>query len=234
MNGPVRDPRESGGSWQRLRIRSAPCLTRPIARFGLAPASSHSAHGPRGLPSGWLVLVETDSILLSAATFAIGSAPGIIAAPIGGAVADRYPRNRVLPVAAAIKAAAFLAMGLVAIDGIASPWPIFLLVAVGGVVHSFELPATQGLITDIVPRQARMNAISVQSFGTRSLGALGALAAGGIAEIWGIPAALMSAAASILIGGSVVIFVPAMGTAISRAAGRSPGSSATPQLASVQ
>ena len=112
---------------------------------------------------GWLVLVETDSILLSAATFAIGSAPGIIAAPIGGAVADRYPRNRVLPVAAAIKAAAFLAMGLVAIDGIASPWPIFLLVAVGGVVHSFELPATQGLITDIVPRQARMNAISVQS-----------------------------------------------------------------------
>ena len=168
---------------------------------------------------GWLVLVETDSILLSAATFAIGSAPGLIAAPIGGAVADRYPRNRVLPVAAAIKAAAFLAMGLVAIDGIASPWPIFLLVAVGGVVHSFELPATQGLITDIVPRHARMNAISVQSFGTRSLGALGALAAGGIAEIWGIPAALMSAAASILIGGSVVIFVPAVGTAIGRARG---------------
>lgn len=168
---------------------------------------------------GWLVLVETDSVLLSAATFAIGSAPGIVAAPIGGAVADRYPRNRVLPVAAAIKATAFIAMGLVAIDGIASPWPIFLLVAAGGAVQSFEMPATQGLITDIVPRRARMNAISVQSFGTRASGAVGALAAGGIAELWGIPTALMAAAASILLGGSVVLFVPSMRSAIGLARG---------------
>ena len=168
---------------------------------------------------GWLVLVETDSVLLSAATFAVGSAPGIIAAPIGGAVADRYPRNRVLPLAAAVKAAAFIAMGLVAIDGIASPWPIFLLVAVGGAVHSFEMPATQGLITDIVPRDARMNAISVQSFGTRASGAVGALAAGGVAELWGIPAALISAAASILLGGSVVLFVPTIRNAIGLARG---------------
>ncbi len=168
---------------------------------------------------GWLVLVETDSVLLSAATFAIGSAPGIIAAPIGGAVADRYPRNRVIPAAASIKAMAYLAMGIVAIDGFSNPWPIFLLVAIGGIVNSFELPATQGLITDIVPRQSRMNAISVQSFGTRSLGAVGALAAGGIAEVWGIPAALITAAAAILLGGSVVAFVPSMRTAVGMARG---------------
>ena len=168
---------------------------------------------------GWLVLVETDSVLLSAATFAIGSAPGIIAAPIGGAVADRYPRNRILPIAAATKAAAYLAMALIAINGFSNPWPIFLLVAIGGVVNSFELPATQGLITDIVPRQARMNAISVQSFGTRSLGAVGALAAGGIAEFWGIPAALFAAAASILLGGSVVLFVPSVRNVIGLARG---------------
>ena len=168
---------------------------------------------------GWLVLVETDSVLLSAATFAIGSAPGIIAAPIGGAVADRYPRNRVLPVAAWIKAAAYLAMALVAIGGIASPWPIFLLVAVGGVVHSFEIPSTQGLITDIVPRHARMNAISVQSFGTRAVGAAGALSAGAIAEIWGIPAALFSSSGAIFLGASVVLFVPSVRTAIGLARG---------------
>ena len=168
---------------------------------------------------GWLVLVETDSVLLSAATFAIGSAPGIIAAPIGGAVADRYPRNRVLPVAAWIKAAAYLAMALVAIGGIASPWPIFLLVAVGGVVHSFEIPSTQGLITDIVPRHARMNAISVQSFGTRAVGAAGALSAGAIAEIWGIPAALFSSSGAIFLGALVVLFVPSVRTVIGLARG---------------
>ena len=166
---------------------------------------------------GWLVLVETNSVLLSAATFGIRSAPSLIAAPIGGAVSDRFPRNRVLRVTALMRATAILAMALVAIDGVSSPWPIFLLVAIGGVVNSFEMPAMQGLITDIVPRTARMNAISINSLGTRAVGAVGAFAAGAIAEIWGVPYALFAAMASILVGGLVLLFVPTMRTVLVRA-----------------
>ena len=157
---------------------------------------------------GWLVLVWTDSVLLSAATFALRSAPAIIAAPIGGAVADRFPRNWLLPVAAFIKGAAVLLMALVAASWSSSPWPIFVLVAVGGVVNSFEMPARQGLITDVVPPETRMNAISLHSVGLRAVSAGGAFASGLIAEFVGIPEALLAAGASILIGGAIVLFVP--------------------------
>ncbi len=166
------------------------------------------------LAVGWLVLEQTDSVLLSAATFAAGSAPGIIAAPIGGAVADRFPRNRLLPLTALIRATSILSIALVALSGFSSPWPIFVIVAFEGVVNSFDMPAKQGLITDIVPREARMNAISVHSIGTRAVAAAGALASGIIAEFVGIPAALFAAAGSVLIGGVVVVFVPTIRTTI--------------------
>ena len=166
------------------------------------------------LAVGWLVLEQTNSVLLSAATFAARSAPGIIAAPIGGAVADRFPRNRLLPLTALIMATTILMTALIALNGFSNPWPIFVLISIQGVVNSFEMPAKQGLITDIVPREARMNAIAVHSVGTRAVAAVGALASGIIAEFLGIPAALFMAAGSILIGGIVVLFVPTIQTTV--------------------
>ncbi len=160
------------------------------------------------LAVGWLVLVQTESVLLSAATFGARSAPGIIAAPIGGAVADRFPRNRVLPIAALIRACVILLMALVALRGFSNPWPIFVLIAIEGVVNSFETPATQGLITDIVPRHGRMNAISVHSVGGRAVGAVGALVSGVTAELVGIPTALLAAMGAVLVGGVIVLLVP--------------------------
>ena len=166
------------------------------------------------LAVGWLVLEQTDSVLLSAATFAAGSAPGIIAAPIGGAVADRFPRNRLLPLTAFTRAISILSIALIALSGFSNPWPIFVIVAIEGVVNSFDMPAKQGLITDIVPREARMNAISVHSVGTRAVAAGGALASGIIAEFVGIPAALFAAAGAVLLGGIVVLFVPTIRTTV--------------------
>ena len=166
------------------------------------------------LAVGWLVLEQTDSVLLSAATFAAGSAPGIIAAPIGGAVADRFPRNRLLPLTAFIRVISILSIALIALNGFSNPWPIFVLLAFEGMVNSFDMPAKQGLITDIVPREARMNAISVHSVGTRAVAAIGALASGIIAEFVGIPAALFAAAGSVLVGGIVVMFVPTIRTTV--------------------
>ena len=168
------------------------------------------------LAVGWLVLEQTDSVLLSAATFAAGSAPSIIAAPIGGAVADRFPRNRLLLLTALIRATSILLIALVALSGFSNPWPIFVIVAFEGVVNSFDMPAKQGLITDIVPRESRMNAISVHSVGTRAVAAVGALSSGIIAEFVGIPAALFVAATSILIGTVIIAFVPNVRATVNR------------------
>ncbi len=201
-----------------------PSLLRPFTAFSY-PAyrlvwlnSSFVAFGvwAQRLATGWLVLEQTDSVLLSAATIGVGSAPGIIMAPIGGAVADRFPRNRLLQMTAFVRALTILGMGLVALRGFDNPLPIFVLIAISGTINSFEMPAKQVMITDIVPREFRMNAISVHSVGTMSVAAVGALGSGVISEISGTAYALFAASGSIFIAGVFVLFLPDIRASVER------------------
>ena len=156
------------------------------------------------LAVGWLILTETDSVFLTAASFAARQAPGLIAAPLAGAISDRLPRHRLLGIAAAFRALLLAALAVFALTGLEPLWVAFVLIALAGVSQSFEIPSTQALVTDTVPRRAAMNAVALQSVGARGVGALGGLIGGVVIAGYGIPAALLAGAFVSLIGGLVV------------------------------
>ena len=156
------------------------------------------------LAVGWLILTETDSVFLTAASFAARQAPGLIAAPLAGAISDRMPRHRLLGIAAAFRALLLALLAIFALAGLEPLWVAFALIALAGVGQSFEIPATQALVTDAVPRRAAMNAVALQSVGARGVGALGGLVGGVVIARYGIPAALLAGAVVSLIGGVVV------------------------------
>ena len=156
------------------------------------------------LAVGWLILTETESVFLTAASFAARQAPGLIAAPLAGAISDRMPRNRLLGIAAAFRALLLALLAIFALAGLEPLWVAFVLIALAGVGQSFEIPATQALVTDAVPRRAAMNAVALQSVGARGVGALGGLAGGMVIAGYGIPAALLAGAVVSLVGGLVV------------------------------
>lgn len=140
---------------------------------------------------GFFVLDQSGSVFLTAASFAARQAPGLIAAPIAGSIVDRWSRRRVLAITAVYKAA--ILGGLAAFAGVDSPalWPVFVLTAFGGIGQSFEIPATQGLVTDSVPTKLRMNAVATQSVGARGIGAVGGLLAGTATDSIGPAGALI-------------------------------------------
>lgn len=156
------------------------------------------------LAAGWLILTETDSVFLTAVSFAVRQAPGLIAAPIAGAISDRVPRNRLLAVAAVFRAVLLALLAVFALAGLEPLWVAFVLIALAGVAHSFETPSTQALVTDSVPRRAAMNAVALQSVGARGVGALGGLLGGVVIASYGIPAAMFAGAVVSLAGALVV------------------------------
>ena len=156
------------------------------------------------LAAGWLILTETDSVFLTAVSFAVRQAPGLIAAPIAGAISDRVPRNRLLAVAAAFRAVLLALLAVFALSGLEPLWVAFVLIALAGVAHSFETPSTQALVTDSVPRRAAMNAVALQSVGARGVGALGGLLGGVVIASYGIPAAMFAGAVVSAAGALVV------------------------------
>lgn len=157
------------------------------------------------LAVGWLVLEATGSVFLAAASFAARQIPTLFLGPIGGAVADRVERRRLMIFTVLGKAAAATGIGvLISLGLVSMVWPILLLVALGGAMRSFEFPCTQALIVDIVGARNTTNAVGLYSVGTRSVGVLGALSAGLLLEYAGGMTTFFMAA-GLLSGGALVI-----------------------------
>ena len=95
-------------------------------------------------------------------------------------------------------------LALFTLSGLEPLWVAFVLIALAGVGHSFEIPSTQALVTDTVPRRSAMNAVALQSVGARGVGALGGLIGGVVMAKYGIPTAMFAGAIVSLIGGLVV------------------------------
>ncbi len=109
--------------------------------------------------------------------FAQGSAM-LALGPIGGALADRWPKRRMISTGQAFAASAFFAIAfLLFIDAITLP-----ALAVAGVVMGVSIafigPARQAWIVDIVPKSARGNAMVLFQIANNASRVLGPAAAG--------------------------------------------------------
>ena len=111
----------------------------------------------------WLVYRLTGSSLLLGTVGFVSQIPVFLLAFVGGTVADRYNRHRV--VIATQTAAMVLAFILSALTltGMVRIWHIFVLSALLGIVNSFDMPGRQAFIVELVEKEDLMNAIGLNS-----------------------------------------------------------------------
>jgi MFS family permease len=147
---------------------------------------------------GWLVLEITNSPLSLGLTGLAQAVPNIALALVGGAIADRMDRKKVLIITQISVATIYFTIGLLATSGVAQLWHVVVLSFVLGSVRVFDHPSRQALVPHLVPRDDLPNAI-----------AMGSLA-------WQIPRLIGPALAGLLIYWLTVgptFFFIAMGTA---------------------
>src|SRR5438132_7683697 len=113
----------------------------------------------------WLVYRLTGSGLKLGAVGFASQIPVFLFAPIGGIIADRFNRQRVVigtQVAPMLLAFILAALTLThEIEG--RVWLIFVLAALLGVVNAFDIPARQAFLVDMVGKEDLMNAIALNS-----------------------------------------------------------------------
>ena len=156
------------------------------------------------LTISWLVLEQTGSVFITAVSFAIRSAPNLVFGPIGGAIADRYSRRKVLMITASMKAAIAIAIWLLVLQDDVFIWGLMGLVALAGITASFELPATQAMAVDVVGRRNAANGVAMLSVATRAVGAAGALTGGLLIESLGPSPVFLLGGLAFVIGGFAV------------------------------
>ena len=111
----------------------------------------------------WLIYRLTDSAaLLGLAGFA-SQFPVFLIAPLGGAVADRFSRHRLLVATQVASALLALSLAALTLSGQVEVWHVFTLAALLGVVNGFDLPARQAFTVQLVGREDLPNAIALNS-----------------------------------------------------------------------
>ncbi|HVB36344.1 MAG TPA: MFS transporter [Candidatus Acidoferrales bacterium] len=140
------------------------------------------------IAEAWLVYRLTGSSLLLGTVAFAGQIPVFLLAPIGGMVADRWDRRRVV---IATQAASMVLAGILAgltLSGHVKVWEVILLASLMGVVNAFDIPARQAFLVDMVGREDLMNAIALNSSmfnGARVIGpAIAGILVASIGEGW--------------------------------------------------
>src|SRR5262252_6476097 len=112
---------------------------------------------------GWLVYQLTGSKMLLGVVAAVGSTPLMLFSVLGGSVADRYSKHRII-VCTQIGMMLFaLIFATLIWSGAIRMWQILLLAGFGGLAMAFDMPARQAFMIEMTSRQDLMNAISLNS-----------------------------------------------------------------------
>jgi MFS family permease len=114
----------------------------------------------------WLVYRLTGSSLLLGSVAFAAQIPVFLMAPIGGTVADRFNRHRIIITTQTLSMVLALTYAGLTIGGFINSsriWPIFVLASLLGIVNAFDIPARQAFIVEMVGREDLMNAIALNS-----------------------------------------------------------------------
>ncbi len=134
---------------------------------------------------GWYILVETESVLLLTLIGALQFI-GTLIAPMFGVVGDRIGRRTMLcfmRATYAILAATMMGLGL---TGQLTPYHVFGIVFLGGLVRQSDLVMRNALIGDTMPRGQLMSALSLSRTTQDTARIAGALAGAGLFSLLGI------------------------------------------------
>jgi len=142
----------------------------------------------QSVAESWLVYRLTgSSALLGVAAFA-SQIPVFLFATIGGTVADRSNRHRIIVMTQSASMVLPFILSVLTFTGVVRVWHVFALAACLGVVNAFDIPARQAFIVEMVGREDLMNAIALNSSmvnGARVVGpAIAGLLVGVVGEAW--------------------------------------------------
>jgi MFS family permease len=126
-----------------------------------------------------LVLKITHGSSLALGTVSLAQALSFFFfALVGGSVADRFDKRRLLLFTQSISAGLAILLGVLTWAGLIQFWAILVIAFLNGIVLSFDQPARGALVPVLVPKEDLMNAVSLQAAVFNGASAIGPAMAG--------------------------------------------------------
>ncbi len=166
-------------SKQRRTARKMPNLSRHLHKYGRDTFSSLYVRNYRlyyigqiistsgtfmqSVAQAWLVLKLTNSGTALGIASALQYVPILVLGPVGGVVADRLPKRKVLYFTQAISGALALILGTLVVTGLVQVWMVYVLAFSLGLVTVFDNPTRQTFYIELVGPDNLRNAVTLYS-----------------------------------------------------------------------
>jgi MFS family permease len=160
---PLASAPESGGWRQRVRLTFRALQYRNFRLFVIGQLISLIGTWMQMAAQAWLVYRMTGSSLLLGSIGFVGQIPMFVISPLGGVVADRVNRRRMVIATQAASMMLAFVLAALTLTNTVRIWHIFVLALLLGVVNAFDVPGRQAFLMDMVGREDLINAIGLNS-----------------------------------------------------------------------
>lgn len=115
------------------------------------------------IAQAWLVLDLTGSGTAVGLVTALQFLPLLVLAPLGGVIADRVDKRRMLMLTQGVAALSAGILGAVVLTGVVELWMVYALALVLGTAASIDNPTRQTFVLEMVGRDELTNALALNS-----------------------------------------------------------------------
>lgn len=131
--------------------------------FWMGQLASQTGTWMQSVAQAWLVLRLTNSPLALGTVATVQFTPILLFSLLGGVLADRLPKRRLLMTTQTIMVAQATVMALLTWTGHIQLWQIYILAAVLGTANALDNPTRQSFVRELVPTEDLPNAIAINS-----------------------------------------------------------------------
>ena len=150
------------GGWLRRSI--PPALQYSSYRaYWLGMLASVSGFQMFRVALAWLVYELTDSPLYLGYAAAATALPGIVFNLLGGVVADKLDKRRLVFATQAVTAGLILLLAVLTMQHLVQPWHVLVIAFLAGAVEAFDTPARQALYPHLIERRVMVSAVAMNS-----------------------------------------------------------------------
>ena len=135
----------------------------PYRRFLLGSAASVGGYQLLIMGQGWLVYELSGSPLHLGFLGAASSIPTIAVALVGGVIADRVDRRRMLIATSSIIAGLLVLLAVLDGTGVVAVWHVLAIAAAIALIAGLDFPARQAFFPSLIPREQMMSAVALNS-----------------------------------------------------------------------
>jgi MFS family permease len=152
----------------------------------------------QSVAQSWLVLEITHSAVMLGTVTMLQFLPMLIFPLLGGVIADRLPRRRMLIATQSAAMLQALLLGTLAATGMVQLWEVAVLALLLGLTNAFNNPAAQAFVPELVGSDLVADAVAINSIQFNLARMIGGAVGGVTVALWGIPGALFLNAVSYL------------------------------------